>query len=299
MNYRPRKHLSPSSMSCASRCLRRFFYQYGLGLRAPGRSTLYLTYGEAIHCGLAACYENDVDKAMEGFMRVWGDLEGDEKRNPKRAYKVFEEFARRIQGAPYRLVDPPEGVPVVNSISDKELPFSIDIGLEIPVVGRIDAIGEHLQTKELWAIEFKTTSELSTRFLSGFSLMPSFITYALALSMYENKKVGGTFLEALRTSAVNAESLSFPIYFEEQAYEDLLAWYGEQYRKIKACEELDYWPKNLAACNSYAQFGEPGYTCEYQSLCLQADWKSALGLYEIEEERPFLLSEKDNDSSET
>jgi len=61
---------------------------------------------------------------------------------------------------------------IEDSVSDMEVPFALDIGLAVPLVGRVDCLGLHRDTREPWGIEWKTTSELSTRFLEGFTFNP-------------------------------------------------------------------------------------------------------------------------------
>ncbi len=297
--YRPRKHLSPSSCSCLSGCPRKFFYKYGLGLFAP-RSRAAMDYGSAIHYGLPYCYQRGGSAhALAAFSKVWNSELDDDKRNTQRAQATFIEFEKIhcSSNCIYQIVKPPEGAKAQEKVSDNEVAFAIDIGLPIPIVGRVDALGRHRDSGELWGVEYKTSYIVTANFVSGFSLSPQILTYALALSILSPKKVRGMFLEAIRTSKTRAETLTFPIHVEEQSLDRIVDWYEYWYKELTCLEDEFFNDGKLfrtepSACTPYACHGVTGYTCDYQSLCLQPDKEihNHLGLFDIAPEKPFLVA---------
>ncbi len=79
--YHPMEWVDMSGISTYTRCPRKWFYEYGCRLKEPEH--IALTYGTAIHAGLAWSIRGDIDGAMKMFMNVWKDLdrEDDTKRN--------------------------------------------------------------------------------------------------------------------------------------------------------------------------------------------------------------------------
>lgn len=301
--YTPVDHLSPSCAMVIARCRRRWFYKYGCRLREPGPPHVALLFGEAIHHAIPHALDGDLKKAEEVFREKWGDTEGDRKRNPGRARVMLQSFAEAHKPGQsiYNVIPPPKaGWKGMQKYSKNELPFAVDIGLDLMVVGRIDAVGEHRDTGDVFAIEYKTSSEVSTRYMSAWSMSPQVLTYTLALAMeMRGREVKGCFLEALQVAIQKVETLCIPVYVEESHLRDLVNWYGEQRAKITVCEQHGVWPKNIAMCNPYSCFGLPGYNCEYQKLCLEEDWTDLREMYEVEEKRPFSLEVSDESSQTT
>jgi len=166
-------HLSASCLSCVSRCPRRYFYMYGQSLWK--QSTVpALEFGQAIHAGLAPCYANDLASAMAKFKAVWGERDelGDDKRSTSRALVMFKAFSsnHRPGVSLYTIVKPLSQLPVDDLVSENELPFALDVGLDIPLVGRIDAIGKHRDDQSVWAVEYKG-QPLDAMVVTPFGLM--------------------------------------------------------------------------------------------------------------------------------
>ena len=257
-----------------------------------------MKFGEAMHSGFCHCYDNNIDRAMEAFDTIWLPFGmEDPKRNRSRAMAMYQDFQRTMahDRAIYKIISP-IGVDIEDKVSKDEVAFAIDLGMSVPFVGRIDALGEHRGTKEWWGVEYKTSSELSDRFLSGFGLSPQILSYTLALSTYTNNTVRGTIIVGLQVAKVKVNTCVNPIYVEPQALEDIAEWIRYQDRKIKVCEKAGKWPKELAACNPYSMFGQPGYTCEYQILCKQDndDWTRLMEMFDVAPERPFVIKGETN-----
>lgn len=293
--YKPKKWLSPTSLSLLARCPRKWFYRQGCRLQTPEHPAL--KFGEAIHCAIPHTYSGDLAKAMQAFMSVWGDRDAlrDDKRNSTRARMMLMNFAATHQGTRsiYTIVNPPENnVKIADPISDNEIPFAIDVGIDLPIVGRIDGAGNHRDIPdELWGVEYKTGSEMSTRFLTSFDCDPQVGIYTLALSSLYNTRVRGVIIEGLLVAKTTVNSMSYPVYVNDVFLEDTIAWIQWQYAQLKSFEERKYFPKNRSACTPYPGFGSPGYMCEYASLCSVPDWTSLSGQFEIGEEKVFVLAQ--------
>lgn len=308
--YQKREWFSVSALVNASRCLRKFFYGSGIRLRAAAGEHTALSFGSAVHKALPELLTGEpttaLDRAMQQFHSVWvgtaqPELE-DKKRNAERAKAMFYDFWLTHSGrnALYTLQPPPSSnVQVADKVSDWEVPFAISIpGLDVPLVGRIDALVRHRDTGKLWGLEWKTSSELSDRFLAQFDNNPQVLAYTLALRTLTNEPIEGVMVEGLRVSNVNAENICRPIYVPEHKLEGFIKWARFWGNMVIACEQNGNWPQNYPACNPYSQFGMPGYNCEFAKLCEVPDWTTMSDFYVISNERPFVLSSEGNQTVE-
>lgn len=294
-HYKSKEHLSASSLVDAGRCLRRFFYRDGCRLRRPEIFPA-LVFGEAIHRGMPHAQRGDVALALAAFKEIWNEGLEDKKRNVGRAEGMFRTFIDNRKGSIYRIETPPK-IELEERIGPDEVPFAIDIGIEVPLVGRIDAIGRHRDTDKLWGIEYKTTSELSTRFFAGFTLNPQITIYTLALNSLSQEPYEGIIIEGLQVAITMCKTLAYPVKVEHQALEDTVTWCRNLWNQIKECERSNLWPKNLSGCCSYAAFGQPGYLCDYLPLCMSTDWESLLGLFVVEESKKFNIGKGESDET--
>ena len=290
--YQKKEHLSASSLVDFGRCPRRFFYRDGCRLRRPGGIPALL-FGEAMHRGMPHAQRGELDLAVAAFENLWNEDLADRKRNSGRAESIYRSFIENRKGSIYRIETPPV-TDCGERISPDEVPFAIDIGIEVPLVGRIDAIGRHRDTNELWGIEYKTTSELSTRFFAGFTFNPQVTIYTLALKSLSQEPFQGVIIEGLQVAITMCKSLAFPVRVEHQALEDTVRWCHDCWKKIKECESSGIWTKNLSGCCPYAAFGMPGYLCDYVPLCMSNDWESLLGLFEVGEPKEFNIGKKES-----
>jgi len=303
---RPLKHCSPTAFCCLARCPRRFFFQKLCGLYDPLIPRTALQYGTAMHYALPHCYNGDLGSAIAAFASAFGSTPTDDMRNPGRAALTLREFIRTHTGAEtkYEIVVTPQVVKPADKVSDIELPFVIDIGIPLPIVGRIDAIARLMGTGKTCPVEFKTSREAGQRFMGGFGLNPQFLTYDLAHWVLLNERPEGVILEALITGRKEASIITMPIPYTAYQVESVIDWFKDMYREYdifinRLMIDNEQFPKNLAACTTYASFGEPGYTCEYQKLCSVEDWPKLLSLYEQEPVKPFLESEIEEDKTKT
>jgi hypothetical protein len=293
--YLPRKHLSCTAMCNFKRCPRKFFYQNGLRLSWSPEPHLAMKFGEGIHFGLPHCFpgQGGCLEALAAFRKIWEgrDSLGDKKRNLSVALKIFKAFEEKTKVYAPVLVEQDKMPELVERKSPWEVPFAVDIGLDVPLVGYIDMLGETLNG-ELWGVEFKTTSELGSRFMENFQRSPQIGTYTLALNVQLGKPVKGVFLEALLVAGTKTECLMQPIEPQENFLEDVIQWYVDGYEGIKRCEEARVFEKNLSACTSYAEFGRVGYPCEYSSLCDAGCWEALRSSFFQGEEHLFVIEKK-------
>jgi hypothetical protein len=191
--------------------------------------------------------------------------------------------------AMYEMVERPVLAARVATESPWEIPFALDIGLELPLVGYVDGLVKHRNTGELWALEWKTTSEDSARFLDGFRMNPQAVGYALALKMM-GVEVQGTIVESLLVSKVKSATLANPIVVGDQLMEEFVKWARWKGEQLLASVKTGYFPKDLSHCNTYPCFGMAGFTCDHQPLCLVGDgWEDVAELMPRTKEREFVL----------
>ena len=283
--------MSCSSCSKAARCRRLYFYSCGCRL-VRGVEHCALKFGEAIHTALGPAQRGDLDEALDGFARVWGVTQGDDSRNPLRAKTLLREFIRTHTPRTYEIIPPPKTVEIEDRVSPDEIPFVLDLGLEVPIVGRVDAHCQNIHNKQRWVVEYKTGRSLGEFYFQNFLLAPQTFTYPLALQVLTGEPYQGVILEGLQTCKTKAETQAFPIYVGPSSYVDIVRWYQEIYRQIKDCEESGWWPKNLGCCAPYSAFGQPGYVCDYKDLCLVEDWTTAMCLFERRDHEIFKVKKE-------
>jgi hypothetical protein len=294
--YKPREWLSISALTELARCSRKFFYHSGCRLVTPGAKPALL-YGTAIHRALPEVLVNGLDAGLKAFETIWDEDLNDDKRNPARAHALLLAFQQSHLGSRsiYKLLTPPLGaLKVASKDSPWEVPFAIDIpGIPIPLVGKIDAMVEHRDTGELWALEWKTTSELGSRFLNNFPFNPQVLCYPLVLSTLTGRPCQGTMVEGLLVAKVSAECLCHPISVPPFQIQDFVAWVRFMYAKLAMCEQLHDFPKEPSGCTSYSCYGSPGYMCDYSDLCHMTDcWLDLRDTVIHNPDPPFILPEE-------
>lgn len=297
-HFTPMPFVTVSTLRTFKRCPRKYFYEYGANLGPPEGPHPALKFGEAIHKALGIlATSDDLAQALEGFRDVWQDRDGlgDDRRNTAQAIKILMEYTQNHSGGKslYKLVKPPTTgglVMVDDQTSDYEVPFALDLGLELPFCGRIDALVQHRDSGEYWGLEWKTTSEMSPRFLEGFTLNSQVIGYTTALrALWPDLKIRGFMVEALATLKTRQDNMLIPIYVQDHLCDDFISWAKWRTTEIQEMTKLKNFPKDFAGCNPYDQFGMPGYTCQYTRLCQSEDWQGLVGTYSKREQySPFV-----------
>lgn len=288
--YKRREYLSISSLVGFSRCPRLGYYR-GQGLSSAIEHAA-LKFGEAFHAGVPLAFLGKVDEAMIEFEKIWNpDLE-DGKRNATRAEAMFRDASVVYQNQKiFEIIPPPtsEGIIKNERVSDYEILFALDLGLDVPFAGRMDGLGLNTAAfstrsgkKGVWVLEYKTSSEVSGRLAACCEYNPQAIGYALALSQCQTDyEVLGTCYIFFRVSEKNLETMLHPVLIKDHHYQDFVDWALDTGSRYLAAEETGIFSKNISMCSSYPAFGSPGFLCNYLSLCKDVpDWEQLAGIYE-------------------
>lgn len=229
-----------------------------------------------------------IQRAVGAFDKVWNPLLQDDKRNRTNAAKMFFDFGTAHHGSNglYTLVHPSElpfvqriTLPPDDQVSEYEIVFAVDIGLDQPLVGRIDGIGRLRDSGELVLLEFKTTS-YTYNFFNAFQLSPQVLLYNLGAKI-SGVPVKKCVVEALEVSKTKNSTLAMPITIQDHHIEEALEWARFFGRLYLECERTGNFPKWFSGCHSYAMFGQTmgSYLCDYQNLCSPPKWTQNVSLY--------------------
>ncbi len=282
-----------SSLDAFAQCPFKYMLSRLMGINKREGSHIALDYGKVIHECVPLCYDNDIEMVKEVFDTLWEQLpygEEDKKRNTACAHLLLENFHANHQ-ASNRAYEPlvlDVGMKTKDKASEGEVPFLIDIGGLYPFAGRIDMPVVLNQTETLWALDYKTSGEVSERFLNGFENHPQALGYTLALSELTQKKVSGFIVEAIRVAPIPKRPSKVPpnqwhpIYVPEHKLVWFIDWASRKSEEIKSCNDKQEWPKDPTGCNPYSMFGMPGYFCKYKDICNQPPeaWEEFLKYYE-------------------
>lgn len=293
--YEQRKFLTITELDTFARCPRKYFYAAGCGLRLADNTTggMAMDFGTAIHAAIPIILSTgSLVDAMAAFTKAWGNNLGDDKRNVKTAQMILFTFANNhpVNGGLYKIMAPPKSELVAqDKISDWEIPFAINIpGLPIPLVGRIDGWCKTTLGGDIWGLEYKTTSEMSGRFTSGFKRNPQVLGYTLAMRAH-GYNIKGVFVEAIGVAKTTWKNETIPVQVQDFELEEFIQWAQIKGNEILACQNMKEWPKDISACTCYPQFGQPGYMCDFDPLCSVPDWQSMKSFYKYDPHLPYIL----------
>jgi len=280
-------YIDASGASCFNRCPAKFMFSRLMGLTSTGKSMVAPDYGTAMHRALPYCYDGlaNVERAIDEFNAAWKEYDygiSDEKRNPTCAEASLRNFAncRDKHTCPYTIVNMPVKVTTADIISPNELPFMVDIGGKLPIAGRIDAPVRWKQTGKLWTMDYKTSSEVSSRFFNNFNRATQSCLYVFALSVMSGEPVEGMIIEAVRTSKKNVECQAAPIFVSNIQIEQCIEMVNESAEAMIKCNEEQKWPQRLTGCSPYSMFeGQPGRVCEFAQICDAPDWETMVKYY--------------------
>jgi len=299
-----------SSLDAFCQCPFKYMLGRLMGIQKRDSSMIALDYGKVIHECLPLCYDNDLETVNDTFDMLWKDLpygEEDKKRNTNCAHLLLANFHANHQPdtSTYTPLEMNvSNVSTTDKASEGEVPFLIDIGGEYPFAGRIDMPVRLNQTKQIFALDYKTSGEVSERFLNGFENHPQSLGYTLALTELTNEKVDGFIVEAIRVAPIPKRPSTVPpnqwhpIYVPEHKLQWFIEWAVTTSETIKKCNELQDWPQLPTGCCPYSMFGMPGYFCKYKDICNQPkdSWEDFLKYYKREEPwHPFDIASKDSE----
>jgi len=290
--YRKREYLSYSTLLSFARCPRRYFYQK-CGISQTEEAPA-LSYGTAMHKAIDVAISGGLDAAMAAFNSVWDDRLADSKRSRERARQQLQHFIHHhSQGRSlYERLPAPSvtnttadsSLKLDDSVSPLEIPFAIDIGLPVPLMGRLDGWCRHRDTGDLWGFEFKTASRLGSGLFDCLELNPQVLTYALVLKTLTGERIRGIMYEAMLIDPKKVDSLTHPVMVQDHHVDAVLLWLRYYGSLLLACEERGEFPQNFSACSAYPHFYMPGSHCEYENLCRVPDWRDMVGYYTIRPE---------------
>lgn len=288
--YRPRKWLSVSDLLSYRRCPRHFFFGTGVGLGGAEGDHPALEFGEAIHAGLPITMTKGIVEGYHAFEEVWGkERYADDKRNNASAFRILQDFSQCHQShnTMYDLIEPPPSAIFKDRVNKFEIPFILDVGGHVPLVGRMDGLCRLRSTGKLYVLEYKTTSETSARFFTAFDLNCQKCCYTLAGRIQINPDIEGAILEALRVSKTNSDTQGVPIPTSNLELEWFVKWVLKMMAEIKVCEDKMQFDPDWSGCHPYGLFGCPGYQCGFARLCKVEDWTPYRGLYRLKPEREY------------
>lgn len=298
--YKKREYLTITELDTFARCPRKYFYQAGCGLRnipLDGQSgSQAMFFGTCIHKAIGAYFANwDYSDAVECFEKDWGETIGDDKRNKDTARMMLLSFASQHPkgGGLYEPLPPPSSkieIAPDDKISDWEIPFAIDIGLPIPLMGRMDGWCRSRHTGSRMLNEFKTSYELSDRLYKGFKRSPQVLGYTLAARTGATESIDGVYVEFLRSSKSSWETVIIPISVTDFEIERFIRWAQIIGGQILECESREDWPQFPTGCHPYSMFGSVGYLCEYDPLCSVEDWTTMSQFYKVDRHVPYIMA---------
>ncbi len=287
-------YIDSSSFSKFRRCPVAYMLSRLMGLQKRNRFMIAMDYGTDMHKALPYCYDkNDLQIAISTFNESWKarDHGFDEKRNLSTAEQSLINFTNsHCTSCPYEIVNFDIEAPTHDEISLNELPFFQDIGGPLSIAGRIDAPVRWKADESLFALDYKTTSELSERFLKGFENSPQSIMYTLALALTTGERCRGFIVEGIRVSKVKSESTMHPIFIESWTIENFIQQVNEAAESMLEMNEKQEWQHNFAGCGPYSMFGMPGYICPYTDICTSPDPHAVMRLFErVKPFHPFIM----------
>lgn len=302
--YRPREYISLSTLVSFIRCPRRYFYQK-CGIASHDEPAA-LHYGTAMHRAISVAAMEGLEPAMVAFASVWDESLADNKRSLKRARDQLTYFVLTHKGSKslYKFLPPPTSdVKLEEDTSPYEIPFVIDVGLPVPIAGRLDGWVEHRDTKKRYAYEFKTTSRLTSSLFDSLELNPQLLTYALVVRTVTGQPIEGVMFEAMLIDPKKVDNLTHPQSIADHHLDDIVVWLRYYGAHLLDCERryaealvkggdpqdpANFFPKNFAGCSSYPHFYIPGSQCEFSNLCRVERWQNMLPYYSIKPEHKLI-----------
>lgn len=312
ITYRPRSYLSVSTLIDYARCPRRYWY-HKCGLDTPG-TKLAPTYGTAMHHAVPqALITGDIIDALEAFMKIWEPVEtqqmldgdkDDKKRTRRHAERSLKHFIHtHTEGrATYSLLPfPVETFTLDDQTSKYEVPWVIDIGLRVPLVGRFDGYCEQNHTKDKYIWELKTAGRIGPGFFDCHDLHIQNLCYALVAQTLLGESIKGVLVEAMLVDGKKTENIAHPMPVQSHQIEDALLWLqdtgqrllDDEQRYLERLESNAHKPerafiKNYPGCSPYPWFYMAMFPCEFMDLCKLDNWHPLTSLYDIRPEHDFM-----------
>lgn len=310
--YSPRDYLSVTTLMSFVRCPRLYFYhKSGLVPKDQGNA---LQYGTAMHKAIPVVMTQGMDAGFKAFLSEWDDERdgADIKRSVQRAFSQLSHFHHTHKDGKgiYTFEQPPAnpGIELDDSTSPFEVPGVIDVGLEVPIVVRIDGLVKHRDTGELWGFEFKTASKLYGLFES-LEKHPQVLVYSAVLKTLTGQNIRGMMCEGMLIDAKKVDNMSHPIPVHEHHLEAGLNWlryYGglllDAEKKYAEFEQANpgsgakAFIQNWCGCTPYPNFYmTSSFPCDYHHLCEAKQWQDQASLYDVKPDHKFIKLTKEGE----
>ncbi len=300
--YVPRTYLSVSTLVRFKRCPRLYFYEKS-GLRSSGIN-LAPEWGTGMHFAVPVALEtHDIDLSMAAFLSHWEEIEeaaltrGMElkKHTRETASRALSHFIHKHSANRcllYDKLDPVQesfDLEVTEKYSEFEIPFVLDIGLDVPLGGRMDGMVKHKVTGEPWVWELKTTGRLYESFWDAHEMYTQNLTYTM-VGQTMDIPVAGVILEAMLCDGKKVHSECREIPVMQHHLDDNLIWLQQTGQALLDAEKkyLDdneslptSFPKDFTGCTPYTHYYMPMWRCNFADLCRVPDYRGMTDLYEL------------------
>ena len=173
-----------STLASFQTCRKKYYWEHVRNLR-PKVKGLALDFGGAVHDALDTYYlssENRLASALTTFEQKFKDREGEELRTVANGKKMLEVYARKYKDETYKVMGKPEAG------------FVFPIG-NILYGGRIDLPVEW--DGQLWIVEHKTTTRLSSSYFDQFELDKQPTGYIIAAEEYFKRPIAGCVINVM------------------------------------------------------------------------------------------------------
>lgn len=280
-----------STLSSFQTCRKKYYFEHIRNLR-PKLKGAALEFGGAVHEGLDAYYSTDdkvegIKLAKQKFYDNWTDREGDELRTVENGIKMLDWYATKYKHEPFKVLGKPE------------TGFVFFIG-DILFGGRIDLPVEW--DGNLWIMEHKTTTRLSSSYFSQYELDKQCTGYIIAAEEYFKRKVHGCIVnvmepwkELIRPTAKSKQPEDHfarsPITRSTMLKDRFKLNVQRIVRDIKWCEENDEYmeAEKKEVCHYYNR------PCPYLQLCQHGEDERVIASeYTIEKWEPFKIIESED-----
>ncbi len=262
---------------------RKKYYWWGIkGLQTLTKSPALL-FGGAIHDALDVFYiTGDMDKGIAKFIEKHTEREGDDLRTIANGVKLLEWYVKVYPREPFKIIGKPE----------EGFVFPIE---DVMYGGRMDLPIEW--DDQLWIVEHKTTSQLSSSFARQFDLDKQVTGYIIATEEFAGRKCLGAIINVLQPwkqlKRVTAKSktpeqhfLRFPSNRSQFLKDRFKLNVQRIVRDIRWCKENDEWfeAEKKDVCFHY------NYDCPYKELCMYGEDSSIIERdYRVEHWNPYSL----------
>lgn len=318
--YVPRTYLSVSTLTRFRRCPRLYFYEKS-GLR-PSGIALAPEWGTGMHFAVPVALETkDHDKSMTAFLSHWEEIEDAaltrgmdlKKHTRETASRALSHFIHKHSENRCLLYDGLKEVQEKFDIkcsekhSKYEIPFVLDIGLKVPLGGRMDGMVDHKITGLPWIWELKTAGRLYESFWDAHEMYIQNLTYTM-VGQTMDIPVEGVILEAMLCDGKKVHSECREIPVMQHHLDDNLIWLQQTGQALLDAEEMylndpdslaHAFPKDFTGCTPYTHYYTAMWRCNFADLCRVPDYRGMTDLYDVVEDHKLFdltIGETDTDA---